>query len=319
MTWFLLTLACIMLWGIADILYKATSDPNDPLSHYKSFVWIGIVMALAGGIMASWSDTLPSSFQVLMDNLYLIPLTIVYALALFLSLLGIKYLDVSVVSTLENIDGGIAAILLCFFFFLTGSRNVAAELYVLDILAAVIIVVGVVVLGIQEQKLYRQQAGLGPDGRKPRLGAAALIFPLLYNLVDAVSMAAISITVSGQAGVQMPDNDFFIFECAGFVLVAVCVWLYMLVVKKHFYHPFQDGEMIRCGAATGETFGIMTFILASASQPTLTAPVTSSYCLVTMVLARVFLKERLNKKQNRALILLVIGIALLGLSQLIRG
>ena len=132
-------------------------------------------------------------------------------------------------------------------------------------------------------------------------------------------MAAISITVSGQAGVQTPDNDFFIFECAGFVLVAVCVWLYMLVVKKHFYHPFQDGEMIRCGAATGETFGTMTFILASASQPTLTAPITTSYCLVTMVLARVFLKERLNKQQNRALILLVIGIALLGLSQLIRG
>ena len=115
MTWFLLTLACIVLWGIADILYKAASDPNDPLSHYKSFVWVGIVMALAGGIMCGWSDTLPSSFRVVMENLYLIPLTILYALALFFGLLGIKYLDASVVSTLENIDGGMAAIILCFY------------------------------------------------------------------------------------------------------------------------------------------------------------------------------------------------------------
>ena len=319
MTWFLLTLACIVLWGIADILYKAASDPNDPLSHYKSFVWVGIVMALAGGIMCGWSDTLPSSFRVVMENLYLIPLTILYALALFFGLLGIKYLDASVVSTLENIDGGMAAIILCFYFFLTGSRDAAAVVGVLDIIAAVIIVVGVVMLGIQEQKLYRQGAQFGQDKRKPRLGAVALLFPLLYNLVDAASMAAIGITVSGGAGARMPDNDFFIFECLGFVLVAICVWLYMLIVKKHCYNPFQDGEMVRCGAATGETFGTMTFILAAASKPILTAPITSTYCLVTIVLARIFLKERLTKKQNQGLGILVLGIALLGISEIIRA
>lgn len=319
MTWFLLTLACIVLWGIADILYKAASNPNDPLCHYKSFVWVGIVMALAGGVMAGLSETLAGSFWVLMDNLYLIPLTIVYALALFFGLLGIKYLDASVVSTLENIDGGMAAIILCFYFFLTGSRDAATGVGVLDILAAVIIVVGVVMLGIQEQKLYRQEAQLSQDQRKPRLGAVALMFPLLYNLVDAASMAAVSITVSDGVGAHMPDNDFFIFECLGFVLVAICVWLYMLIVKKHCYNPFQDGEMIRCGAATGETFGTMTFILAAASQPILTAPITSSYCLVTIVLARIFLKERLTKKQNQGLGILVLGIALLGISEILRA
>lgn len=317
MTWFLLTLACIVLWGIADILYKAASDPNDPLCHYKSFVWVGIVMALAGGIMAGLSETLADSFLVVMENLYLIPLTILYALALFFGLLGIKYLDASLVATLENIDGGMAAIILCFYFFLTGSRDAATGVGVLDILAAVIIVVGVVVLGIQEQKLYRQEAQLSQDQRKPRLGAVALMFPLLYNLVDAASMAAVSITVSDGVGAHMPDNDFFIFECLGFVLVAICVWLYMLIVKKRCYNPFQDGEMIRCGAATGETFGTMTFILAAASQPILTAPITSSYCLVTIVLARIFLKERLTKKQKRGLYLLVVGIVLLGLSELV--
>ena len=44
MDWFILILACIILWGIADILYKVSLDYNDHLSHYKSFVWIGIIM-----------------------------------------------------------------------------------------------------------------------------------------------------------------------------------------------------------------------------------------------------------------------------------
>ena len=51
MTWLLLTLSCIVLWGVTDILFKKSSNYTDPLSHYKTFVWIGIVMALAGVVM----------------------------------------------------------------------------------------------------------------------------------------------------------------------------------------------------------------------------------------------------------------------------
>ena len=71
MTWLLLTLSCIILWGITDILYKKSSDYNDPLSQYKTFVWIGIVMAPAGVIMAICSDTLLDSIMMVKDNLYL--------------------------------------------------------------------------------------------------------------------------------------------------------------------------------------------------------------------------------------------------------
>ena len=47
-----------------------------------------------------------------------------------------------------------------------------------------------------------------------------------------------------------------------------------------------------------------------------TAPITSSYCLVTIVLARIFLKERLTRKQYLSLAFLVTGIALLGISEI---
>ena len=319
MSWLLLTLSCIILWGITDILYKKSSNYNDPLSQYKTFVWIGIVMAPAGIIMAICSDTLLDSIMMVKDNLYLIPLCVFYAIALFFGLLGTKHLDASVISPLENIDGAMAAIILYFFFLFTGRSHITDKIGLVQLVGTVAIVAGVILLSIQEQSLSKQETHLSEDKKRHRLGALALIFPMIYNLVDAVSMVAVGITVSEETEVAIPDIDFFIFESLGFVIVAICMWLYMLIVKKYKYNPFKKEELVRCGAATGETFGTMAYIFAVASNPILTAPITSSYCLVTIVLARIFLKERLTKKQYLSLAFLVVGIALLGVSEIINA
>ena len=317
MTWLILTMSCIILWGITDILLKKSLDYSDSLSQYKTFIWIGLVAASAAVIAAIRSDTLPDSIITLADNLYLIPLNLFYVIALFFGLLGAKYLDASVVSPLENIDGAITAIILYLFFFFTGRIHVTDSIGVIDIIGTVAITTGVILLGIQEQKLSKLEKGLGEDKKKHRLGALALFFPIVYNLADAVSMVVTGITVSGEAEVTIPDIDFFFFECFAFSVVAVFVWLYMLIAEKYAYNPFKKTELTRLGAATCETFGTMTFTVAVGISPILTAPITSSYCLVTIILARIFLKERLTIKQYLSLVFLVVGIALLGVSEII--
>lgn len=273
-------------------------------------------MAPAGIMMAIFSDSFCASILMVKDNLYLVPLCIFYTIALFFGLLGKKHLDASVVSPLENIDGAMAAIILYFFFLFTGRSHVTDSINVVNMVATVSIVVGVVLIGIQEHKLSKQDYDLEEDKKRHRLGALALIFPIIYNLVDAISMVALGITVSEEAEVSLPDIDFFIFESLGFVVVAIFIWLYMYIFKNFIYNPFKKEELVRCAAATGETFGTMAYILAVGKNPILTAPISSSYCLVTIVLARIFLKERLTKKQYMSLAFLVIGIALLALSEI---
>ena len=160
MTWFLLTLSCIILWGATDILLKKSLHHSDTLSQYKTFIWMGLVMTLAGVVMAFCSTTLPQSIKMVGDNLYLIPLCVFYVIALFFGLLGTKHLDASVVSPLENIDGAIAAIILYVFFLFTDSTHLTDKVGVMDIIGTVAIVVGVVFLGIQEQKLSIQEIDL---------------------------------------------------------------------------------------------------------------------------------------------------------------
>lgn len=316
MIWFLLTLSCIILWGITDILLKKSLDYSDSLSQYKTFIWIGLVAALSGTIAAICSDTLPDSIRILADNLYLIPVTVFYVVAMFFGLLGAKHLDASVVSPLENIDGAITAIILYLFFFLTGRSHVIDSIGIMDIIGTVAITMGVILLGIQEHKLSKQEINLEEDKKKHRLGALALLFPIAYNLADAVSMVATGITVSGEAEVEIPEIDFFFFECFGFLVIAIFVWLYMLIVKKHMYNPFKKAELPRLGAATCETLGTLTFVFAVGINPILTAPITSSYCFVTIILARIFLKERLTKKQYLSVAFVIAGIALLGISEI---
>jgi drug/metabolite transporter (DMT)-like permease len=127
-------------------------------------------------------------------------------------------------------------------------------------------------------------------------------------------MVVTSITVSEESEVSMPDVDFFFFESLGFFAVAVFIWFWMLVVKKYRYNPFKKKEAIRCSAATGETIGAMTYIFAVGSNPILTVPITSSYCFVTIILARVLLKEKLTRKQYLSLVCLATGIILLAIS-----
>ena len=117
MEWFLLIVGCIILWSVTDILYKASSPQNDPLSHYKTFVWIGIVMLLAGGIMSTWSDTLLDSFKAIMNDVsYLIPFGLIYAAALLFGLIGKKHLPASIVSVPENTGGALVAIIIYYYY-----------------------------------------------------------------------------------------------------------------------------------------------------------------------------------------------------------
>ena len=134
MTWLILTLSCIVFWGTTDILLKKSLDYSDPLSQYKTFIWIGLVAALSGAVAAFCSDTLFDSIRMLTDNLYLIPVTIFYVVAMFFGLLGAKHLDASVVSPLENIDGAITAIILYFFFLFTDRSNITDSIGIVEII-----------------------------------------------------------------------------------------------------------------------------------------------------------------------------------------
>ena len=324
MSLFWLILGCIIFWSVTDILYKASSPHSDPLSHYKTFIWVGIVMTLAGVIMSTWSDTLLDSLKLVKGNLlYLIPLGLIYAATLLFGLFGKKFLPASMTSVLENIGGALVAIIIYYYYLLTGYILPSYEFGILDFIATFAIIIGIILIGREEHKLFKKEISLDNDNKKHSIGVLALFIPIIYTLIDVFSLAEIG-GVSGNSGIVGPGEevfipaiDFFIFECAAIALTAILVWLFLLIVKKYIYNPFEPSEYVRCGAATGETFGTMTFIFASSINPVLTSPIVSFHCIVTIIFARIFLKEKLTKSQYISLGFIVLGIILLGITDIL--
>ena len=68
-------------------------------------------------------------------------------------------------------------------------------------------------------------------------------------------------------------------------------------------------------AALFEEFGQVFYVYAMAKKPMLAAPMIASYCIVSVILSRIFLKEKLKASQYACVITVIIGIVMLGISE----
>jgi drug/metabolite transporter (DMT)-like permease len=68
-------------------------------------------------------------------------------------------------------------------------------------------------------------------------------------------------------------------------------------------------------AAVFETGGQLTYVYALGGVDAVAAPILSSVCVVSLVLSRIFLKEKLSWKTYAFITIVIIGILLLAISE----
>ncbi|MGN1061494.1 MAG: EamA family transporter, partial [Candidatus Scatosoma sp.] len=91
----------------------------------------------------------------------------------------------------------------------------------------------------------------------------------------------------------------------------VC-FIYIKFIKKQKY-GVKDIRPARLGAAVFETAGQFTYVYAMSGQAVVAAPMVAAYSIVSMVLSRIFLKEKLNWKQYLCIAAVMTGVILLGI------
>lgn len=315
MTWFLSVLLCILCWSATDLCNKRGTDPEDKGSHLKFLVWLGLVMGALSCLLLPWSESgLPVLFLIRKYREY-IPFALAYVLALMFSMIGVRFLDISVISPLENIDGAIAGVILLVYFVATGAIDDLSKQFTwLDPIGIVLILAGTIFLGMQENQAKKADS----QHKNHRLGAVAFLFPMVYNLFDAASMVFEGVIFQADGGTAVGEFDFLILEGIAFLVMGVGAWFYLLLGKKTLYCPFRKGELVKGSAALTEGLGNVLFALAIAQNPVLTPPVTNTYFLFTILGAKRILKEKLSKQQYICLFILSVGILLLGISEVLK-
>lgn len=319
MNWFVISLITMLCWGMADLFYKKGTDENDNYSHLKIAVWVGLVMGVCALVLLPFSETGFSIGSFLSNVVKYSPASLSYIISMVIGYAGMRYLEVSIISPIQNASGAFSTITMAVYFAVCGTLgSFWDEFSILDVIGTVIIVAGVIALAIVEKKLSEpaiMSKDVERDNIKLRKGALALIFPISYCIFDTIGTAADGIILDEEAGLGIGEIDVLILYGLTFMVCGLIAWIYLLIKTHKAYNPFVRFERDKGIAAVCEEGGQIFYVFAMAKKPMLAAPMIASYCIVSVILSRVFIKEKLKKSQYACVIAVIVGIVMLGISE----
>ena len=306
MSWLFFSIATAVLWGTAELFYKKGAQPNEKYSHLKICVWVGVVM----GAHAIFTLLTQNIDYNPINLLVYAPVSLFYIISMAFSYFGMRFLEESISDPLENTAGVICVLLFAIF--------LGDEFSVLTWVAVGVITVGVV--GVS----YLENHGETP--RKKNLGKKLAIvsfcMPFLYALLDAFGtflddafflvedVASTPLVGVTEETIEAVANTSYELT---FALFALGLFIFMKAKKVKFGPVPQHKDKIL--AAVFETAGQFTYVYALGGVDAVAAPILSSVCVVSLLLSRIFLKEKLSWKTYAFIAVVIIGILLLAVAE----
>lgn len=296
--WLFFTLATTLLWGVAELFYKKGSHENEKFGHLKVCVIVGAVMGIHAVI-----TLLTSNIGYNPKNLIAyLPVSLCYIVSMACSYFGIRFIEESLSDPIENTAGAICSILCVIFL----GEMISIPVWI----AIAIIVVGVV--GVSQMERSADVNRSKKLGKK--LAIIAFLMPFCYALIDALGsfldIFFLDMETSPLIGVT-EDNIELVANVSyelTFAIVGLILFIFMKIKKVKFEMPKQRDKVI---AAVCETAGQLTYVYAMSGNGAIAAPILSSVCVVSLVLSRIFLKEKLTKKQYIFIGIIIVGVLML--------
>ena len=295
--WIIYALLTFICWGTADLFYKIGNHKEGDYNHLKTGVMVGLVM----GIHALIYLIINHVNINLIDIIKYLPVSLFYISSMVIGYKGLKYLELSISSPIQNTSGVITAILLLIFF----KEQYDFPFYI----AVVLIFIGIFFLSLIELKANKEERKeFKKNNIKSKVIALTIIFPLIYCILDGAGTFLDSIYLD-KLELISEDSALVCYEFT-FAIYALITYIYLKIKKQEF--KLID-EKTKLYAAIFETAGQFFYVFAMAKNATITAPIVGSYCVLSMLLSRIFLKEKLTKKEYIAIFLVLIGIIILGI------
>ena len=306
MNWLFFSIATAILWGTAELFYKKGALPNEKYSHLKICVWVGIVMGAHAIFTLLTQDINYNPVNIIR---YL-PVSLFYIISMAFSYFGMRFLEESISDPIENTAGVICVLLFAIF--------MQEEISLFTWIAVGVITVGVLGVSFLENK--------GETPRKKKLGKTlaivAFCMPFVYAFLDAFGtfLDDAFFLIEDVASSPLVDVTEDTIEAVAntsyeltFALFALGLYIFMKTKKVKFGAVPQHKDKIL--AAVFETAGQFTYVYALGGVDAVAAPILSSVCVVSLVLSRIFLKEKLSKKTYAFIAVVIIGILLLAISE----
>lgn len=296
--WLFFTITTTLLWGLAELFYKRGSHEDRKYDHLRVCVLVGAVMGIHAIFTLLTSDIAYNPMNLIM---YL-PVSLCYILSMACSFFGIRFIEESLADPIENTAGAMCS-LLCVIFL---GESISPAVW----FAIALTVVGIIGVSYNERsaEVNRQQK-LGK-----RLAIIAFAMPFCYAIIDALGsfldIFFLELELSPLIGVT-EDNIELVANVSYELTFAICgliLFAFMKYKRVKFELPKQGDKI---AAAVCETAGQLTYVYAMSGNGAIAAPILSCVCVVSLLLSRIFLKEKLTKKQYLFIGIIVVSILML--------
>ena len=287
--WMVYAILTFFLWGVADLFYKKGNIDEDKYSHLKTGIMVGLVMGIHA-IIYFFAKGLKFDLMAMIKYL---PVAICYISSMIIGYKGLKYINLSISSPIQNSSGLITSLLLALIF--------SVKLSIYEIICLIIMAIGVIMLSVIENKKDIKVA-------LKKITVAAIIFPLIYCLIDGLGTFLDAVYLDH---LEIIDEDMALISYE-FTFFLYGIISYIILRAKKVKVRIKE-EKTRLSAAIFETLGQFTYVFAISSHSVITAPIVACYSALSVLLSRIFLKEKISKLQYLALFLIFLSIIMLAI------
>lgn len=313
MNWLVLTLMSLIAWALVDILSKYVSTEKDPDAYLELIIVVGLFLLPTLFSSVQESESGMSVLNIIWTYKIWIIVPLCYILDLWGSFFPLKYLEISIVSPIVNTAGVVSVAVLLVYYFATGSIDSIWEvLNVRTLVGMIIITAALIALGYVEEKKAGKSFSNRPKEKWYSFGAAMLIIPLAAALFEGLEGILAGIVLDPERGFGVGENDYWILYSVVCVTSAVFIWIYLFIKNKKPYNPFRLCEWPKFAVAILEVVGESWWLSAMADEPLIVAFLSCTYCVFTVVLSRILLKEKMTKAQYICVALVISGIIIVG-------
>ncbi len=295
--WIAYTILTFICWGVADLFYKLGNNKDNKYNHLITGIMVGLVMGVHATVFLITNK--PEIHFI--DIIRYLPISFFYISSMVIGYKGLKYLELSIASPVQNTSGVITAILLLIFF----KESYDYPFYI----AVLLIFIGIIGLSLKEiNENKNKRIEYRKNHKRSIVLTFTIIFPLVYCIFDGIGTFLDGIYLD-KLSLISEDTALVAYEYT-FLIYGLVTYIY-LKTKNVKINILK--EKYKLSAAIFETAGQFFYVYAMGGNATISAPIVGSYCILSLLLSRVFLKEKLSIKEYISIFLVLIGIIILAI------
>ena len=300
--WLLFATITVLLWGTSETIFKKVST-IEKHSVLKLISFNGIILGICAIVFMLITRT-EINLNILITYL---PVALIYIASMFCTYKAMTLVKVSILSPLQNSSCAITTIL-CIFL-------LKQEVGIPQIIAIALIIICMILLSINKDEVLRLESGDKEADKKNAKRAYLLYlkgiaFALGYWFLDGIGSFMDDYTLEANLSAEQVIIAYsFIYGIIG----VICAIIVKIKDRDYKYTKVKENKLKLLGTLV-ETAGQYTYIYAFAfGDAALASPYIAAYSIVTVILSRIFLKEKLSKKQYVLIALILAGMITLSI------